>query len=256
MRTSPGAKPQIHWRALPRWTPRLTGLGVLPRASPRLVNGYIKEYCADYRFPAAGTIAFEFNHIAAGMAVKILPPDPRRQIDVDNDRARWPCFFPCSLGMVTTWTESGAPNLMPCGSTTIVSRHPMVVAVAICHYPINDRYAPRLSLQAMLARGRFGCGVAYDGPSVIEAVRYAGNISFARDPDKVANAGLTVCDLPGAPMLPALPIHFDCRITGQEALGTHTLVFGEVERILVRSDISPSNFLEWDPWPNVRRVEA
>ena len=185
------------------------------------------------------------------MAVKMLPPDPASQIEIDNDRARWPCFFPSSLGMITTWTTDGQPNLMPCGSTTVVSRHPFTIAVAICKYTINDRYTSRFTLQSLRRSGRFGCGVAYADSTLVAAISYAGNISFTRDPDKLANSGLAVLELASAPLLPALPIHFDCRVVGEEALGTHVLVFGEVERIFVRRDLDPDNKLHWFPWSEV-----
>lgn len=242
---------QIAWRALPSWAP-VKDPGLIPvDEGNRFSGGYQKAYRADYKFPAAGTIAFEWDTEAGDMVIKTLPPDPRGQVQIDNDRARWPCFFPSSLGMITTWSEDGRPNLMPCGSTTIVSRHPLVVAVAICCHRINDRYAPRITRDTIHARGRFGCGVAYDDPAVIDAIRYTGNVSFADDPEKVANSGLGIVPLDGAPMLAALPVHFDCKVVGEVRLGTHSLIFGEVERVLARPDVSPLNPLRWLPWADV-----
>ncbi|RYD75665.1 MAG: hypothetical protein EOP84_17960, partial [Verrucomicrobiaceae bacterium] len=138
---------QIHWHALPSWTPE-SPLQVPEKVGEQVSqNGrYQKGYNPQYSFPSAGTIAFEPDELVNGMAVKYLPPLPEDQVEIDNDRARWPCFFPSSAGMITTWTASGQPNLMPCGSTTVLSRHPMIIAACISYAAINVRYAPRASL--------------------------------------------------------------------------------------------------------------
>src|SRR4029077_17992196 len=114
------------------------------------------------------------------------------QVEVDNDRARWPCFFPSSAGMITSWCEDGTPNVMPCGSTTIVSRNPLVIAPCISYARINDRYAARASLELIRKGGRFRCGVPFINDVVVDAMRYAGKVSITLDRDKVANAGLEV----------------------------------------------------------------
>ena len=55
-----------------------------------------QAYNPNYAFPAASTIAFESDDMRNGMAIKHLPPLPQDQVEVDNVRARWPCFFPSS----------------------------------------------------------------------------------------------------------------------------------------------------------------
>ena len=127
------------------------------------------------------------------MGVKLLPPLPEDQVEVDNDRARWPCFVPSAVGMVTSWAEPGVPNLMPCGSTAIVSRHPLVFAVAVSYAPINQRYAPRASLKILQKTGKFGVGVPFVNDAVLDGSALAArNASHAIDRNKVANSGLSV----------------------------------------------------------------
>src|SRR5262249_41078608 len=145
--------------------------------------------------------------------------------------ARWPCFFPSSVGMITSWAEAGVPNLMPCGSTTILSRHPLVFAVAVSYAPINQRYAPRASLDILRKTGKFGVGVPFINDSVLDAMRYAGNTSLAVDSNKVANSGLSIYPFEWSPVLKALPLHFDCKVIDEVRLGTHVLFLGEVQRI-------------------------
>jgi flavin reductase (DIM6/NTAB) family NADH-FMN oxidoreductase RutF len=247
---------QIAWRSLPAWSPQIQ----VPAAT--LANGrdqgdrYRKGYSAQYRFPSSTTTAFESDYRQSGMAVKLLPPLPKDQVEVDNDRARWPCFFPSAAGMITSWAEPGVPNLMPCGSTTIVSRHPLTFAIAVSYAPINQRYAPRASLNIVRKTGRFGCGVPFVNDAVLDAIRYAGNTSLSIDPDKVANSGLSIYPLEWSPVLAALPLHFDCQVIDEVRLGTHILFLGEVRRILARKDLTPLNPLQWCAWPALVPAQA
>lgn len=249
---------QLHWRSLPLWTPGLTvpERERMPSPAVSRPGKYVKGYTPFYRFPAANTVAFEYDQMVDGMAVKHLEPLPENQIEVDNDRARWPCFFPSSLGMITAWGDDGQPNVMPCGSTMVVSRHPFIIAPCISYSAINQRYAPRGSLPMIRARGSFGCGIAYAGDDIVEAIRYTGTVSIAEDGDKVANAGLRWHDGGAAPVLEDLPVSFECRLIGERLLGTHVMLLGEVTRILVRDDCAPDRRLEWLPHAELRPVPA
>lgn len=247
---------QIHWRSLPSWSPKFgTKPADLRNDVGTSSDRYTKGYTPHYTFPSSGTIGFEADEVIGEMAIKRLPPLPQDQVEVDNDRARWPCFFPSSAGLITTWTDEGLPNLMPCGSTTVVSRHPMIIAPCVSYAAINQRYAPRASLSLIRKRGKFGCGVPYINDAVIDAIKYAGNTSISVDRDKVAHAGLEVRPHPWAPVLSAMPIHFDCEVIGEIRLGTHIMFLGEVRRIQVREDVNPENALEWYPWADIREAQ-
>ncbi|CAA7621827.1 conserved hypothetical protein [Candidatus Terasakiella magnetica] len=247
---------QIHWRALPRWWPHLPdaagNAAVSEEALKRL--GYVKGYTPNYAFPSAGTTAFEADGVEDGMAYRALAPLPEDQVEVDNDRARWPCFFPSSVGMITSFTADGAANVMPCGSTTIVSRHPLVVAPCVSYAAINDRYARRQSLDDIRRTRRFGCGVPFIDERMVAAIRYSGNVSIETDRAKMANAGLSLASGGHTPIIDEMPVHFDCKVVGEILLGTHVMFLGEVERIFVRADVSPDNPLSWIPWADVRPV--
>ena len=90
---------------------------------------------------------------------------------------------------------------MPCGSTTILSRSPLVIAPCVSYARINDRYAPRASLDIIRRTGRFGCSVPFVNDAIIDAMKYAGNMSLAHDPAKVANSGLGVLPSEYGPVL-------------------------------------------------------
>jgi flavin reductase (DIM6/NTAB) family NADH-FMN oxidoreductase RutF len=243
---------QILWRSLPAWEPQFKLQGSVPAKGSRVQDGrYQKGYTPLYAFPSANTIAFEADTVENGMAVKYLSPLPEDQVEVDNERSRWPCFFPSSVGMITTWAADSIPNLMPCGSTAIVSRHPLVIALCVCYVGISERYVRRATLDIIRRTGKFGCGVPFINDVVVDALKYAGNISVAGDPEKVAHAGLEVEQDDWAPVLPALPVHFDCQVIGEVPLGTHVMFLGKVRRIRVRADVTLDNPIEWCPWADV-----
>jgi flavin reductase (DIM6/NTAB) family NADH-FMN oxidoreductase RutF len=249
-------KSQIHWKSLPEWSPQAPLQAPLSMEEQLSDDGrYQKGYTPNYAFPSAGTVAFEADSFENGMAVKYLPPLAEDQVEVDNDRARWPCFFPSSAGMITCWSQDGTPNLMPCGSTAVVSRHPLVIAPCVCYAGPNERYARRASLDMIRSSGKFGCGVPFINETVIQAIRYSGNISLKTDSAKINRAGLQFESLEGAPLLPALPVHFDCKVVGEIPLGTHIMFLGEVQRIYVRADLTQNNPLVWNPWAAIKPVE-
>jgi flavin reductase (DIM6/NTAB) family NADH-FMN oxidoreductase RutF len=247
---------QIRWRSLPAWQP------TRPDPEPDIgaavsASGYQKGYTPRYAFPSATTTAFEYDEVIDGRAVKYLPPLAEDQVEVDNDRARWPCFFPSSAGLITSWDTDGTPAFMPCGSTTVVSRHPFTIAPCVTYAQINERYARRRSLEVIRRTGRFGVGVPYIGEFVINAVKYAGNISLIQDRNKLRNSGLHIgVESEYGPVLVESPIHYDCEVVDEIVLGTHVMFLGEVRRILVRSDVTPDNPLEWYPWAAVTPAGA
>lgn len=242
---------QIAWHSLPLWTPALSP-GSPPFDAAQLVRQrYVKTYTPDYRFPSAGTVAFEADEIAGDTSVLHLPPLAADQVVVDNERARWPCFFPSSAGMLTAWQDDGVPTAMPCGSSGIVSRLPLTVAACISNSAINERYAPRATLATIRARGRFGIGVPYTSPEIVRAISYLGNISARDDRQKVRHAGVTALEGEASPVLAELPIHLHCRVSREVHLGTHIMVLGEVERMHVRCDVTPDRPLEWRPWATI-----
>jgi flavin reductase (DIM6/NTAB) family NADH-FMN oxidoreductase RutF len=256
---------QIRWTSLPSFTPadpaamRAQPIRVQPGASGRYQKGYNPRYA----FPSAGTIAFQSDSHVNGMAVKYLSrEDPWI---LDDDQARWPCFFPQSAGMITS-RHGDRMNVMPCGSTTIINRRPLVVAPCLSYAEINQRYAPRASLELIRASGRFGAGVPFLHDTVVSAIKYAGNTSLGYDSEKLWQTGLSVGEWRGLPYLPQLPIHFDCRVIGEVRLGTHIMFLGEVESIRVRSDLTADNPMSWctwadvelasEAWPTAERVPA
>ncbi|MDX2257499.1 MAG: flavin reductase [Hyphomicrobiaceae bacterium] len=254
-----GERP-IQWRSLPVWVPpaarpAASRPGPGQTAEARRVNrsahlagvGYQKTYRPDYVFPSASTIAFA-GAISGSYAVLDVPPLPPGQSEVDNDQARWPCYFPSSLGMITTRAPDGTLAAFPCGSTAIVARSPLTFAICVSYGRINARYAPRASLDLLRQAGRFGCGMPNYDPAVLEAIAYLGNVSLRDDPDKVENCGLTLIERGAGFGFVELPVHFDCRIVEEVRLGTHSMFLGEVEAIFADARLDAANPVTWCPW--------
>jgi flavin reductase (DIM6/NTAB) family NADH-FMN oxidoreductase RutF len=223
---------------------------------PEVEIKYSKGYTDNYFFPARNTVGFEADKVENGMFVRFLPPLPDDQVEIDDDRARWPCFFPSSLGMITTWGEDGTPNLMPCGSTSVLIRHPLCFAICVSYAKINVRYAERASLKSLLANRKFMCGVPFANADLVKAVKYAGNISIVNDKHKIHNSGLSFLHDDHGPLLEAMPISYRCNIVDIVRLGTHFLMLGEVESVIVRDDVTKDNCLNWHSYPDVIKVKT
>ncbi|MGH9349523.1 MAG: flavin reductase [Vicinamibacterales bacterium] len=241
---------QIAWHSLPWWRPAAPVTPTAYDGSRLAAQRYVKTYTPDYRFPAAGTVAFEADEVTGDMSIRHLTPLAANQVVVDNEQARWPCFFPSSAGIVTAWQDDGTPTAMPCGSSGVMSRLPLTLAACISNSAINERYAPRATLATVQARQRFGVGVPYTSPEIVRAISYMGNVSARVDPQKVRHAGLTALE-GDSPVMAELPIHFECRVAREVNLGTHVLVLGEVEQIHVRRDLAPEQPIEWLPWATI-----
>jgi len=241
-------KSQIAWESLPVWEPQFTtGPSKKELTKNTDEQKYKKSYNPHYKFPSEKTIAFASDYTENGMAVKTIEP----VIEFDNDNARWPCFFPSSVGMITSFLEDKTPNLMPCGSTAIVCRSPFLVGICVGYAKINERYKPRSSLTIIREAGKFGCGVPFVDDKIISAITYSGNISIDDDKDKILNSKLTF-DLSGdIPLLLELPITFECQVVKEILLGTHVLFLGEVSKIYVRKDVNKQNPLKWHPWARI-----
>jgi flavin reductase (DIM6/NTAB) family NADH-FMN oxidoreductase RutF len=209
---------------------------------------FVKAYRPDYVFPSSDTIAFAADDCRDGFAIKHLPPLPEDQVEVDNDLARWPCFFPSSLGMITMEDRAGRTGGMSCGSTTVLARNPLTLAICVSYARINERYAPRASLDLLCSAERFGCGVPIYRSDVLDAISYLGSVSRRRDRHKITTCGLTTRRLGNSIGFSEVPVHYDCRITDRLRLGTHMMFLGQVEHVFVRTDVTPTRPLEWCPW--------
>jgi flavin reductase (DIM6/NTAB) family NADH-FMN oxidoreductase RutF len=248
---------QIAWKSLPIWSPSIKKEDGNSDARDELLNKlkYIKGYNPNYHFPSKNTIAFEKDTVKNGMTIKYLPKAKDKGVILDNNRARWPCFFPSPVCFISSWKDENTPNVMPCGSTWAVSRDPFVISPCISYIDINERYAARASYHIIRKNKKFGCSIPYLNQKVIDSIRYMGNMSFTKDPKKVFNAGINIGKSKEFPLLTDMPINYSCEVIGEVYLGTHVMFLGKVNKIYVRSDLNINNPLEWCPWSEVIKTE-
>jgi len=242
---------QIAWKSLPSWQPKmrfdLMTDKIIHKDKVGIIKKYIKPFTPFYRFPVEQTADFLLDYDKNGMSVKHI----KSKIEFDNDLSRYPCFYPSSIGMITSRTEDGIPNVIPCGSTTVISRNPLVIGVAIGYADINDRYSPRASLDIIRKSKKFGCGVPFINDMVLNAIAYSGNVSLKDDKQKLIHSGLQIDQDSHVPILQDLPINFECNVIKEIKLGTHVLFLGEVRKIYSRVDLDKDNSIKWFPWADI-----
>ena len=98
-------------------------------------------------------------------------------------------------------------------------------------------------------------GVPFADNLIIDAIKYAGNISVSQDKEKINNAGLEYLKDEYGPVLSALPINYRCKVVDIVRLGTHFLMLGEVQSVIVRDDVTKENCLKWYSYPDVVKVK-
>jgi flavin reductase (DIM6/NTAB) family NADH-FMN oxidoreductase RutF len=128
--------------------------------------------------------------------------------------------YPEWIVMVVTADVDGTPNVMPAGWSMIASHNPPTFAIAINRGHHTHDLIRR--------SGQFV--VAFPGPSLEEAIGYTGSVSGRDEPDKVANAGLTL--LPAQevrpPLLKGCPVNLECELARDVRAGDHSVFLGRV----------------------------
>ena len=216
---------------------------------------YKKTFTPRYRFPGPNTVAFQGRR-RGRMRALVLPRGP--VYEADNDRARWPCFFPAPLLVITVVAEDGRFNMMPCGSTMMVNRHPLTIAASIAYAEINVRYRRRETLEMIERAGVFGVCVFSDQEHFVEAVNLSGNLSIADGIDKFRDAGLTPLRgrETGTVLVKEAPVCYECRLAEARRLGTHKMLFGEVLAVTLDQRIARGDTrLLWHPLAKIVPAE-
>lgn len=242
---------RVLWRSLASWqTDMLWGEGIATETQGK----YTKGYTTKYFFPDPGARPYDGREEFHEYSVLAIERANASAPEMDPDKARWPCFFPSSVGMISTRGIDGIDNVTPCGSTAVVGRFPLTFSVCMAYAEFNERYTKRGCITALEETGKFGCGVPFDSPEMVRVIRHLGNTSIQDFPDKVKRSGATLADenIAGVvPVIRQLPVHFDFSIISQIKMGSHIMFLGRVERILVRRKVMPKNPIVWSPWAQI-----
>lgn len=131
-----------------------------------------------------------------------------------------PFVFPMPALLVGTFSKDGTPNAMTAAWTAVCCHKPICVGVAV--------RKNRLTYQNIERTGAFTLNM----PSASQAkeVDYLGMVSGAKEPDKLATAGIEskTGDKVDAPILVNCPVNLECKLVGRMDLGSHTWFAGEV----------------------------
>lgn len=170
------------------------------------------------------------------------------QIKLNNNQAKWPIFFPSSLGIIGS-SKNNKPNFMPCGSTFVVSRFPMTIGIAISHSKINERYRFRNTLNNIIKNKKFTVGVPFNNAKLIKWINFMGNITSVDHPKKMDFMNFNYKKNNYGPYLNEIPITLMCESVKKIKMKTHTLIIGKIKKYF----ISKENFLfKWSPFANLK----
>lgn len=170
------------------------------------------------------------------------------QIKLSNNQAKWPIFFPSSLGIIGSSKES-KPNFMPCGSTFVVSRYPMTIGIAISHSKINERYRFRNTLNNITKNKKFTVGVPFNNSNLINWINFMGNITSIDYPNKMNFIDFNYKKNNYGPYLNDIPITMMCESIKKIKMKTHTLIIGKIKKYF----ISKENCLfKWSSFANLK----
>jgi flavin reductase (DIM6/NTAB) family NADH-FMN oxidoreductase RutF len=136
--------------------------------------------------------------------------------------------FPTGVTLVST-VHQGIPMLMTASSFTSVSLEPLLVLVCVSH---STRFHP-----AVLASGRWGISLLAAHQEDLSR-RFA---THGRDLDEsLDGVPHHPGDETGVPLVDDALATFECRTTARYEAGDHTIVVGQVARVVLGKDPAPA----------------
>ena len=161
--------------------------------------------------------------------------DPSELEGVDRYKLLTGLVVPRPIGWIGTLGQDGRPNLAPFSFFTVVAGTPPTVLFS----PGRRTGTPKDTLANAVANGEFTVNV------VDEPLAEAMNLTSGEYPPEIDEFDLAELearpgDVVDAPLVLEAPASLECRVTHIVELAdppTNTVVFGEVVRIHVRSDL-------------------
>ncbi|MEV7086866.1 flavin reductase family protein [Streptomyces sp. NPDC093085] len=152
------------------------------------------------------------------------PPDPPGQVTSRQHYRDLMSAFPTGIAVVTSRDAQGTPRGMTCSSVTSATLSPPTLLVCLRN--------GSATLDAVRASGGFAVNLLHEGG------RHAAEVFSGPDPNRFARVHWRECGS-GMPWLAqdAFAVA-ECRVSGVQEIGDHTVVFGEVGRIS-QTDATP-----------------
>lgn len=176
-----------------------------------------------------------------------MPAPERREIsvaDLDHPKASYPwltaSLIPRAIAWVSTVAADGSDNLAPHSFTTVAATEPPTVCfVSIGHKDTlrncrdTGEFVLNIGTEALLNGMNDSATPLPQGHSEFDAAALEREPSRTVRPARVASA----------------PVAFECRVSGEHAIGDDVMVFGEVLHIAARADV-----LADDGYPDARKI--
>jgi flavin reductase (DIM6/NTAB) family NADH-FMN oxidoreductase RutF len=117
------------------------------------------------------------------------------------------------------------PNFMTAAWSGIAASTPPMITVALQHH--------RHTLKGIRENGTFSVNVP--GANLAVETDYCGMVSGAAKADKVKDCKFTIFygKLKNAPLIEQCPVNLECKVVHTLALGSHTLIIGQIEEVHV-----------------------
>ena len=162
---------------------------------------------------------------------------------LSSDQAKWPIFFPSSLGIIGSLDKKNNFNFMPCGSTTVVNRHPFQFATAVSHLNNNIRYRKRYSLNKILKFKKITLGIPFSNEKILKMINYMGNISKFDYKNKIQNTVFKKTKTRFGPIFSELPITYGCILSKKIKFETHFLLIFTLKKVFYSKKFNNSNLM-------------
>lgn len=171
---------------------------------------------------------------------------------LNDEQAKWPFFFPTSLGIISSIDKSNNQfNVMPCGSTHIISRAPFSIGIAISKLQYNNRYKLRSSLLNISNNNKFVCSVPFASKDLIKFINYSGNVSAFDNVDKISSIKLNTLKCKYGLLFRELPFNYLCKVRKIVKLKSHSYIIASVEETWIPIQFR-KNSLIWQPTASIK----
>ena len=142
----------------------------------------------------------------------------------------WAEFVPAIAAMVTAVDQQGKPNILPLIGWAVLSRFPLIIAIAVCHSQYTKNYFPRYTNKLLKEVPEFVLNIPHAG--LRDAISICGKFSGDKV-DKFSEAGLTSAPstVVRPPVIAECQTNLECKIVQSVRVGSHDVYFGEVVAI-------------------------
>ena len=172
------------------------------------------------------------------MSARPASPEPSAHTPVDlesiSHRERYQLLtslvVPRPIGWISTWNDTGTPNLAPFSFFTALAASPMLVGVSIGHRPDG----PKDTLVNVRSKGAFCVNLVAEG--LLEAMNAtSASVPYGVDEFELAHLEPADSSRVDAPYVLAAPAVLECEVSKEVPLdgAPNTLVIGRVVGILL-----------------------